>query len=118
MSESNRDNVVNSVVGFIEEYFSVDKSKAKVSSTTDIVYEFGVAGDDGDDFILAFATRFQIPLEALKVEWKDKDFFGSESPTLYDFWQVLRLKRERPLDTLRVCDLADCVVKYGSITEK
>ena len=91
------------VVSFVSEF--VGLKKEMISLDTSINVDLGVGGEDGEDFVISFADKFEVDLS----EFHASTYFGYEgfNPFVLFFiiLDLLRLRDKPPARLLTVHDL-------------
>lgn len=95
MSNVNREGVEN-VINFISEFTKIKKEKIKENSC--ILFDLGVAGDDGEDLIIAFSREFSVDISEFDCE----SHFGKEG--------IFSSLRKRDQKNIKVSDLVNAAM--------
>lgn len=95
------------ILAWLREELSLRKSR-EINLETEINHELGVAGDDGDRLMLAFARRFDVDVS----RFPSGQYFGGEAAInpISLLWMLGRWaagKRASPLEPLTIRDLVD-----------
>lgn len=94
------DDLDSSVVFFLSEYFHCKADSIRMNSRLD--REFGVDGDDGVDFVNAFAARFHVDLR----EFDASRYFGAEAGGCFLPWLFLDRNKYQPITVSYLMDIA------------
>lgn len=94
--------VRNTVFEFLADQVGV--SISKLSAETTLFGDLGIDGDDGVEFLEAFARRFEIDCSNLQVA----DYFGPEGLTLWApfYWAVLVFRSGSPEKRARLKEIS------------
>lgn len=88
-------------------------SDVEITSETIIESEFGITGDDADDFIIAFGKEFNVDVSDFEI---GKYFRGEGDGTLKSLLEMMRGKKAKEKFSLKVGDLGKAILK-GKLDE-